>query len=262
MRYKMEELLPVVESLIRKYAGWEHSSVTYEKAEQLMGAVVYCIQEYESAGESSLVPEKRISAPDAYESGYELVAQKAKKAVALYNETSETFQCCGIRCLNDTFREGIPEFFQRYDPRFDPQNTILTLDYPVLENLQDKNGIDRIYAYLECIALEQRLLRRFPYETVTGILKAYHNQYEELFENICHIVLMDFTGRQMNVRNADIRAAQDVLRTFVVQYADNDAEILEYLMNDASDILAYVHIKTAPETPDESGISGAVRRRV
>lgn len=37
--YSMEELLPVVAWLTRKYTSNESTSITYEKARQLMGAV-------------------------------------------------------------------------------------------------------------------------------------------------------------------------------------------------------------------------------
>ena len=40
MTYKMEELLPVVGKLAEKYTSFESTSVTYEKAEQLMGAAL------------------------------------------------------------------------------------------------------------------------------------------------------------------------------------------------------------------------------
>ena len=37
MDYKMEELLPIVSELAQKYTGYESTSVTYEKAQMLMG---------------------------------------------------------------------------------------------------------------------------------------------------------------------------------------------------------------------------------
>ena len=49
MRYEMEELIPIVAELTERYTGYESTSVTYEKANQLMEAVIYCIQEYEAA---------------------------------------------------------------------------------------------------------------------------------------------------------------------------------------------------------------------
>ncbi len=38
MDYKIEELVPIVGRLAEKYTGFESTSVTYEKAEQLMEA--------------------------------------------------------------------------------------------------------------------------------------------------------------------------------------------------------------------------------
>ena len=55
--YTMEELLPVVAALTAKYTGNESTSVTYEKAEQLMGAVVYCIQELNSKAKKEVASE-------------------------------------------------------------------------------------------------------------------------------------------------------------------------------------------------------------
>ena len=44
MHYEMEELIPIVGRLAEKYTANESTSVTYEKAEQLMGAVLYCMR--------------------------------------------------------------------------------------------------------------------------------------------------------------------------------------------------------------------------
>jgi hypothetical protein len=90
---------PVAGSLIKKYGGYEHSSVTYEKAEQLMGAVIYCIDEYEAENENRQLPEAKVSAFDAYKAGYECVVRKAKKAVTLYNQTAAIFHSYRLRCL-------------------------------------------------------------------------------------------------------------------------------------------------------------------
>ena len=53
MEYQMEELLPLVSALTDKFTSKESSSVTYETAQMLMEAVLFCIQEYEEvSGES------------------------------------------------------------------------------------------------------------------------------------------------------------------------------------------------------------------
>ena len=40
VNYEMEELVPIVGKLAEKYTAFESTSVSYEKAEQLMGAVL------------------------------------------------------------------------------------------------------------------------------------------------------------------------------------------------------------------------------
>ena len=51
MNYKMEELVPIVAKLAEEYTAGESTSITYEKAQQLMEAVIYSIHEGE--GEES-----------------------------------------------------------------------------------------------------------------------------------------------------------------------------------------------------------------
>lgn len=45
MNYQLEQLIPIVAELANKYTGKQSSSITYERAEMLMEAVLYCIQE-------------------------------------------------------------------------------------------------------------------------------------------------------------------------------------------------------------------------
>lgn len=59
MDYEMEELVPIVGKLAEKYTSHESTSITYEKAEQLMGAVLYCIHElWESSGNAPSLNKK------------------------------------------------------------------------------------------------------------------------------------------------------------------------------------------------------------
>ncbi|MEZ3505458.1 MAG: hypothetical protein K1W10_00585 [Lachnospiraceae bacterium] len=191
--YPMEELAPIVGRLADRYCAYESSSVTYERAEQLMGAVLYCIHEAENAGSemaAAAVAAKGISAKQAYEIGAKLVKQKTKQALELYNQLMLDFDWYGSRCLYDTMVKGMPEFFKWYDCQMEPQNTILTLDYPVLRDLSKFTGIDRIAAFLECIRLEQKFFGRFPKDYVRAVLAGHNGMYEERMENICENVLM------------------------------------------------------------------------
>ncbi|MCI8371188.1 MAG: hypothetical protein HFI75_02095 [Lachnospiraceae bacterium] len=241
--YKMEELVPIVGKLAEKYTAGESTSISYEKAEQLMGAVVYCIQEAGQSWEESAenivekvtvrktavepaadqsptepmavqssaektkstksifavsitkTPEtKEISAQQAYETGIAKVREKTRRALQVYNQLLPEFNCYGSHCLYDTVIKGLPEFFKWYDISFNPQDTILTLDYPVLKDQPNLTGIDRIYEYIRCIGIEQMFLNHMPEEYVTTILRSYHAEYEELLENISEIVFQSAVG--------------------------------------------------------------------
>lgn len=204
--YEPKELIPIVSKLVYKMNGGESTSITYEKAQQLMGAVLYCISEWEREEEAQieihqeiqmekaeaagqfLQRKQKVSAEKAYELGVACVTKKVKLSLALYNRIMETFDSYGNHCLQDTMVKGIPEFFKWYDVKFAPQNTILTLDYPVQEDLREYTGVDAIWEYLCCIRAEQKYLRKLPREFVIEMLRSYCEDYEDMIENLRQIV--------------------------------------------------------------------------
>ena len=194
MEYTMEELFPILGQLAEKYTAFESTSIPYETAEQLTEAVLYCIREAEQVQTNALVQAEGLSARQAYAIGAAAVEGKTRAALALYHETLQDFDSYGNRCLYDAFQQGLPEFFKWYDTKFMPQETMLTLDYPLLRDLSGQTGIDRIYSFIECIHLEQAFLNGFPEGTVKGILSRYNSQYGSLMENVCEIVLTTLAG--------------------------------------------------------------------
>lgn len=187
MEYTLAELLPMVESLSRKYTRNESTSISYETAQQLMEAVIYCIEEAEHP--SADLPISVLSAADAYALGYEAVLRKTKQTAKRYNALMERFSSYGNRAYEETISQGFPAFFRWYDPLLAPQEHILTLDYPLLRPLEELCGIDRITAYLECIETEQRFLRCFSEKFVRSALSKHHPQWEGLFLNLPYYVL-------------------------------------------------------------------------
>lgn len=194
MDMAMEELVPVVGKLAEQYTAYEHTSIPYEKAEQLMQAVLYCIHEAELSGQSGAVTDGKVTAQGLYDAGLACVEEKAKGALGLYNKIALSFSHYGNQCLYDTVVKGLPEFFRWYDMKFCPQDTILTLDYPVLKDISGFTGIDKIYEFLQCIQMEQVFLGMFPEEYVRGVLLWHNSQYEEMVLNLCEAVLMDVAG--------------------------------------------------------------------
>lgn len=202
MNYKMEELLPIVGTLADKYTSFESTSITYEKAQELMEAVLYCIHELEVAeyeavflSESdALLLSEKITAKQAYEVGFSCVEKKVKTTLNLYNQILPELKNYENICLRDSFIKVLPEFFKWYDITFAPQNTIITLDYPVLKDISCYTGVDRIYEFLLCISWEQEFLKLFPEDYIIYSLSKSNPLYEEMIENICEAVLMSVTA--------------------------------------------------------------------
>lgn len=191
--YEPEELIALTAELSWKYTGCESTSITYERAQSLMEAVLYCIDAYGRWNEEALVS-GRASAKDAYQKGYTLVIEKMEQLVRLVEEVLANFEDYGVLCLRDTVRHGLPEFLRRYDARFAPQETLLTLDYPLLTSVAGLSGVAAVYPYTACISYEQRFLHRFEREYVTALLRAYHRDYALLVENVCGVVLPNILG--------------------------------------------------------------------
>ena len=193
--YSMEELVPVVADLSFKYTGGDSTSITYEKADQLMEAVLYCITLTEMGNTlnvPSLSGKDKLSAREAYKAGFELLKIKVKKALNMYNEIFENFDDYNNRCLHDTFIKGMPEFFKRYDIFFAPQDAILLFDYPVLTDLTKQNGVLKVQTVLNCIWAEQRFLKGFDRNYVISLLSEYDSDYREMIGNIPEILKICF----------------------------------------------------------------------
>lgn len=260
MRYKLEELVPIVAKLAQRYTAGESTSITYEKAQQLMEAVLYSIHEGEEDEAFALVEHRGLSPEETYVIGIRCLEKKTRDTLALYNDVMACFCSYENKCLYDTVAKGMAEFFRWYDLNYEPQNTILTLDYPILVNHMEQTGIDRIYDYMRCIQLEQRFLNRFPPGYVVEVLARYNRDYRRMIDNLCEIVLMNlifhlcvgkdlrdmhFEPAEYELMQAKIKKEQlcdlrktleGKIRAIVQAYYENDEQLMEYLIHAIGDI--------------------------
>ncbi len=264
MDYQMEELLPIVSELAQKYAGYESTSITYEKAQLLMEAVLFCLNEYNSSATDSLV-QRDISVKEQYSIGAKLLFEKVENIRKIFNEISFQFEDFGVKCLYDTVQKGIPQFLKWYDIKFCPQNTILTLDYPLLIDCSFLTGADAVYKYIRAIQTEQIFLRKFDKNYVMLVLEKYNSEYSDMIENICSIVLTDIIGHiaiKKPLNDIDFlyeeylqlskifagksisdieNVVKDLIKKIVSQFYENDMDMLEYLCYETNNIAVRIY---------------------
>ena len=273
IEYAPEELIPIVAELANKYTGYEHSSISYEKAQMLMNAVLYCIHELEIT-DSNTLQASSIPAREAYQAGREIVMTKIRKLQNLYNDFISDFQDFGSLCLKDTIVKRIPWFLLHYDAIYAPQETLLTLDYPILKHQGNAYGIDLVLEYVNCICLEQRFLKKFDIAFVTGTLRLYHEDYEHMIENLCPILLQRIIGHmilhkpfndfryteedQAHMNHflegkspADVNTViAEMITELIALYFDNDILLQDYLSLVIGDIAArlpYLPLYSLPQ---------------
>lgn len=228
MKYEMEELLPIVAALAEQYTSKESTSVSYEQANRLMEAVLYCIGQ---CSEGRQITDSRgLTAREAYEWGYELVVQKVKRTQEIYNGMIIDFCAYGNDNYRETVGRAIPGFFRYYDAKFAPRETIITMDYPTIRPITDATGINAIAKYIEYISYEQRFLKALPQEYVCDILFRFRPDYGKQFYNICNIVLRHILGHMIIGEPLGKRAGEEEYAALSEWILEREAEHLEKLI--------------------------------
>jgi hypothetical protein len=232
--FKKEELISLVTELAEKYTSKESTSISYETAKQLMNAILYCINEYEASfhdnyqGENGKLA-RNLNAKTVYENGYELVIKKVIEGKEIYEEIIKDFSDYGNIGYYDTIVKGMPLFFLHYDPKYKPQDHILTLDYPTIKSVHKLNGIDAVYVYLKFIKTEQVFLSVLKDDLVRHILMKYHFDFEELFINISSIVLRYMIGCMIANKNIhEVEFTEEdfyKIHNFVIKYSTQELEM-------------------------------------
>lgn len=127
--------------------------------------------------------------------GYQRVIEMARAARELYHSILLGFRHYGNQAYRDTILEEMPEFFRRYDTRFEPQSLPVFLEYPLMASLEGFEGIDRIACYLYCVHLEQKFLAGLPEGYAGQALSSCCEDYRELPVNLPEIILKDMQSR-------------------------------------------------------------------
>lgn len=172
----------------------------------------------EQSGDALLASQQQ-SVMQAYKTGAQLVRRKTEELLAFYENNKHTFDTYGNEYLAGILQRGLPAFFKYYNEKYEPQNTILTLDYPVLVDLTAYQGIDCVDMYVRSLVEEQRFLAKFGENYVRSVLCAYSKDYEELPENIAGIVFGNIVGHLLAGRKLTEKLCKADLERICEQYA-------------------------------------------
>lgn len=205
MELEIDKLLPLVIQLSKKYTKNESSSITYHTAEMLMEAVIYTTkegirveadEELKSGTDSEEITKvDDLNYETLYLQGKKRIQEKLEAIKHRFENIVSDFDDYGCKNYGDTIVKGIPGFLIRFDAIFEPQNHILTLDYPSLFMSEKECGVDLIHSYLKAIELEKMFLNGFRHSAVVQLLEGINPEYGNLFmDNITYQVLLNAVG--------------------------------------------------------------------
>ena len=225
MEYPMEELIPILAELTDRFTSKESTSVTYERARELMEAIMYCIRQCEMQG--NLVDRKGLSAREAYQYGYQSLIEKIKNTQDMYNEMILHFCAYGNENYQMTVTRALPGFFRYYNPQFAPQETIITMDYPTICPVTDACGIHAIATYIEYIYYEQIFMGAFPQDYVYQVLTKFQASYRKQYYNICIIILRHVLGHMVIDKKLGQECGEEEYDSLKSIIRENDQQWLE-----------------------------------
>jgi hypothetical protein len=210
--------------------------------------------------------------------GRKRVQEKVGMVRELYNRISVFFCAYGNHNYEDTFMRGIPGFLKLYVIKFAPQNSIITMDYPILQSLEHLFGVDAIYEYVSGIHLEQIFLSALPKEYVLSVLERYHSDYQNLYCNICNIVLHDLLKCMISGKNianfvytkeenlnltdwimeVDKNSLREklmcLLKILIVQQYQGNERLYQYLCHDMDDFAVELKLQQKYGSPKQQSV--------
>lgn len=186
----MLELSILLQKVATEYTMKESSSISIEKAQQLMFSIIYSINIFleEQSRSFSLVTDNT-NAEFLYNNGLEVLVQKVKKARYIYDNIKRNIYQINNLSYQETIYDGIENFFVNYDIHYASHETPGMIDYQLFIPVEKLKGIKFILSYLEKLNIENEFCSNYSLEKVTLLLKSYSNDYSMLLINVFEFVL-------------------------------------------------------------------------
>ncbi|NLO20452.1 MAG: hypothetical protein GX119_00425 [Syntrophomonadaceae bacterium] len=189
-----QQFLSLLKDTVIRYSQGDSSSIKVETGERLMLSILYCVDAYISNlnnPREAIEILSTVGVKEVHRRGLELVNQCWQETKTLYQEIlkldidNEAYQ--------STVDEALPACIEHYDPEFASNDTMGSIDYPLLLDDMKVQGIFYIRNYLYTLVLENKFCHRFSLNDIKELLsdygQLYQIDYKEALINIFEIVL-------------------------------------------------------------------------
>lgn len=174
------EILDLLKDLIIKFTQDKSSSVRAETAQHLLESLLYAIDAATISFEDpadAVIRLKNVGVKQMYAQGLDLVMACVGVSRFLYRNIKANKLSMGTHAYNLTIDEALAGFFDTYDPIFHAQDTMASIDYPLLFDDMSITGIFYIKQYLEKLGMENDFCRLCNPASATRLLQRYGQVY-------------------------------------------------------------------------------------
>ncbi len=203
------EIMFILGQLILKYNQGESSSLKAETAQRILMSIFYAIDAFLSGfqnADDAIAILKTGSIGEIYANGLELLETCLADTRLLYQHIATNKLVIQNEAYNSTIDEALPDFFRNYDILFSAQDTMASIDYPLLFDDMRIQGIFYIKQYLEKLNYETQFCSLFPKENADRVLlnygRVYRIDYREALINVFEILLTNSIFSVLSGNNA------------------------------------------------------------
>ena len=230
LEHIQSQIMALLAESIVKYTGGDSTSVRTETAQRIMMSVLYTLDAFlKNLGP----PEDAVafiiagSIKEIYAGGLELLEAAFADTKQMYQEVVQNKLGIPNAAYQLTI-DDLDRFFSHYDMRFNAQDTIASIDYPLLFDDQEVQGVFYIKQYLEKLALETEFCRLFSTQDINKLLfnygRVYRIDYRESLINVFEIMLNNAVFSVMAGNSASILS----IKHSQCDYLENKLKSMDY----------------------------------
>lgn len=191
------QLFNLLREVTLKYTSGDSSSVTVERANQLLANISYkiglCLKGQRGVEEAVFLL-KECPAAILYQKGEGIAKRRVVLARRLLDKTREIQMTTKNIAYHDTLGEGLQEFFYYYDYRFEANMSPGMVDYPLNMKHPELSGIEFVHEYLQGFYMENQFCMNFDTKVQENIFRGYDKGYDELLINLFEHTLANALG--------------------------------------------------------------------
>ena len=231
----IKKIWDLLKAQAERYNGFDSTSMTVEKAQDLLESIIYSL--------SLVISTSGLSAEDVLQQDFSVMLGQARKLIENnWKNLNEEWAriCIDAPEINNIYYvstlKSIGNFFKKYDFYYAAHQIPCSIDYPLVKAVPDNlKGISYIENYLASIKIENEFVKKVTQKKVLELLQEMTPRYEENYFNICEAVFLNALGKEMIQQDLDsLLMNEDDIDSFVRKYLHKRTEELADALSGAA----------------------------